>query len=229
MKKISLGMFLLAMVQMFFVYLPAQARAEVDVRVSLPALVFPAPPAVIVLPETDVYVAPEAAADLFFNDGWWWRPYQGRWYRSQNYNSGWRFYSGVPAFSRNIPSGWRNEYRAHRWQGHVWNYERIPHRQFQSNWRGWQQNRHWEKQNHWGVQGYSSRAQTRDARPIHEMHQGHETHQGQESYRGSESHQGRESYQGGEGHQGGEDHSVQPGRSHSAPGQSGEQQDHGGR
>jgi len=71
----------------------------------------------VVLPETDVYVVPDVAQDIFFYNGFWWRPWEGRWYRSQYYNSGWGYYQGVPSFYGGIPSGWRNEYRNHSWKG----------------------------------------------------------------------------------------------------------------
>ena len=133
---------------------PTMAGVDVDVSISLPPpIVFAAPPEVIVIPETYVYVVPDVDADIFFYNGWWWRPWEGRWYRSRYYNSGWGYYQSVPSFYRGIPSGWRNDYRDHRWGGHPWNYQRIPHQQLQQNWSSWEKNRHWEKQQTWGVQG----------------------------------------------------------------------------
>jgi hypothetical protein len=71
----------------------------------------------------------------------------------RSYSSGWGYYKSVPSFYRGIPPGWRNDYREHRWKGHQWNHQRIPHQQLQRNWSNWEKNRHWEKQNTWGVQG----------------------------------------------------------------------------
>lgn len=166
MKKLLLGTMLLALV--LVVPMPTMAGVDVDVRISLPPLiVFAAPPAVVVIPETNVYVVPDVDVDIFFYSGWWWRPWEGRWYRSRNYSSGWSYYRNVPSFYRRIPSGWRNDYREHRWKGHQWNYQRIPHQQVQRNWRNWEKSRHWEKQNTWGVQGLKprtrSRSQSREA------------------------------------------------------------------
>jgi hypothetical protein len=140
------------------------AGVDVSVSISLPPpIVFSAPPEVIVLPETYVYAVPDVEAEIYFYNGWWWRPWEGRWYRSRYYDSGWTYYQRVPSFYTGIPSGWRNDYREHRWRGHQWNYQRIPHQQVQQNWRGWEKNRHWEKQQTWGVQGLQPR--TRSQQP----------------------------------------------------------------
>jgi hypothetical protein len=152
MNKLLFGKILLAI--LLLSPSPAQAGVNVGISVSLPPLiVFAAPPEVVVIPETYVYAVPDMDVDIYFYNGWWWRPWEGHWYRSRHYDSGWAYYQRVPSFYRGIPSGWRNDYRAHRWGGHQWNYQRIPHHQMQRNWSSWQKNRHWEKQQTWGVQG----------------------------------------------------------------------------
>ncbi|MBA4421604.1 MAG: hypothetical protein C0390_00730 [Syntrophus sp. (in: bacteria)] len=164
MKKTLFGAALLAMVAL----VPLPSLAAVDVRVSIPLpplIVFPAPPAVIVIPETYVYFVPEIEEEIFFYDGWWWRPWQGRWYRSRQYNSGWGYYKRVPSFYPKIHSGWRTDYRDRRWKGHPWNFQPIPHNQLQQNWGGWKKNRHWERQQTWGVQGLQFRPRSRTAEP----------------------------------------------------------------
>jgi len=156
MKKFLFGILILA----FEIVVPIPTMAGVDVNVSIalpPPFIFSAPPEMIVLPETYVYVVPDVDMDIFFFNGWWWRPWEGRWYRSRDYNAGWVYYQKVPSFYRRIPSSWRNDYRNHRWRGHQWNYQRIPHQQVQQNWRGWEKTRHWEKQQTWGVQGLKPR------------------------------------------------------------------------
>jgi hypothetical protein len=93
--------------------LPAMARTSINVSIGLPPpMVFARPPELVVLPGSYVYVAPDVAEDIYFHNGWWWRPWGGHWYRSRQYNSGWTYYRNVPAFYRGIPSGWRNDYRA---------------------------------------------------------------------------------------------------------------------
>lgn len=158
MKKLILGTLLLALV--IAGPIPAMARVDVNVGIVLPPpIVFAAPPELIVLPETYVYVVPNADMDIFFYQGWWWRPWEGRWYRSRYYNSGWAYYRRVPSFYAGIPSGWRNDYRDHRWRGHPWNYERIPQQQVQRNWKGWEKSKYWEKRKTWGVQNLQPRTQ----------------------------------------------------------------------
>ncbi len=114
----------------------------------------------IVMPDTnDVYVAPDIDVDLFFWNGWWWRLWEGRWYRSHYYNRGWGYYNNVPSFYFDVDPGWRGYYRDHNWYGHRWNYERIPYQRLQQNWKSWQNDRHWERQGTWGVQSYQPRPQ----------------------------------------------------------------------
>jgi hypothetical protein len=162
MKKLLIGTLLLALV--IVVPIPTMAmggRVDVGISVPLPPLiVFAAPPEVVVIPETYVYAVPDLDVDIFFYNGWWWRPWEGRWYRSQNYSSGWKYYKDVPSFYRGIPSGWRNDYREHRWSGYQWDYQRIPHQQLQQNWSKWEKSRYWEKQNTWGVKDLKSRTRS---------------------------------------------------------------------
>jgi len=156
MKNLIFGILLLASV--IVVPIPTMAGVNVNVSIALPPpIVFAAPPEMIVLPETYVYVVPDVDVDIFFYNGWWWRPWEGRWYRSRDYNAGWVYYQRVPSFYRRIPSGWRNDYRDHRWGGHQWNYQRIPHQQVLQNWRGWEKSKHWENKQTWGVQGLKPR------------------------------------------------------------------------
>jgi hypothetical protein len=173
MKKLLLGTILLAL--SIVVPIPTMAGVDISIGISLPPpIVFEAPPDVIVLPDTNnVYVVPDRDVDMFFWNGWWWRPWEGRWYRSHYYNRGWAYYNNVPSFYFDVDSGWRGYYRDHNWYGHRWNYDRIPHRRLQQNWKSWHNNRHWERQRTWGVQSYQPRPQQQ----IRELR-----HQRQEQY-----------------------------------------------
>lgn len=128
---------------------PPPPAPGVRVTVPLPPpIVFPAPPEVVVLPETEVYVAPSVPEEIFFNNGWWWRPWNGRWYRSLHYDSGWGFYRGVPSWYGRVPHGWRENYRNHLWGGHPWNHHPIAHSDLQRNWRTWHDTHYWDKPEH---------------------------------------------------------------------------------
>lgn len=157
MKKLLLGtiIFVLAVV----VPAPAMARVDISVGISLPPLItFHAAPEVVPMPDADdVYFVPDIDVDVFFWDGWWWRPWQGRWYHSRYYDRGWAYYSRVPAFYFDIHPGWRVFYRDRIWHGHPWHYERIPHGRLERNWRSWHGSQYWERKRTWGVQRYQPR------------------------------------------------------------------------
>ena len=136
MKKLLFG----AMLLVLAISVPISTMGQVSVQIGIPLpppIAFSAPPETVLLPGTGVYAAPGVAADLFFFDGWWWRPWGGRWYRSRDYRSGWGYYNGVPSFYGKVHSGWRDEYREHRWNGREWHYQRVSHPEIQ---RMWQRN-----------------------------------------------------------------------------------------
>jgi len=160
MKKLIFGALLLALV----VAVPVPTMADVDVgigiSIGLPSLVFAAPPSVVVLPDTyGVYVVPDIDAELYFYGGWWWRLWDGRWYRSRYYDRGYLQYYRIPTFYYDVDPGWRRFYYDRHWHGHRWDYEPIPHSRLHANWRNWNTNRYWERQRTWGVQGYQPRLQ----------------------------------------------------------------------
>jgi len=159
MKRLVLRTILLALA----VLVPISAMAQVSVSVGIPLpppVVFQAPPAVIVLPDTpDVYAVPDVNVDLYFHNGWWWRFWDGYWYRSHYYDRGWAYFNHVPGFYFDVDPGWRGYYSNHDWHGHPWHYDRIPNGQLQQNWKGWHDNGYWQKQRTWGVQGYQPRPQ----------------------------------------------------------------------
>ena len=160
----------------------------VDVSVNIgvniplpPAIVFSAPPQLVVIPETYVYADPDVDVDIFFYGGWWWRPWEGRWYRSRNYDSGWGHYKHAPPFYSQVPSHWRDDYRGHKWKGHKWDHKRIPHDQVQRNWKKWKKDKHWEKQNTWGVRDLkpqkNSRGQHEEAKKQQQPQQSQPQHE----------------------------------------------------
>jgi len=157
MKKVLFGILFLSLAMV----VPILTMAAVDIHVGIPLpppLVFPAPPPVVVLPDTDdVYVAPGLDVDLFFWNGWWWRPWEGRWYRSHYYDRDWGFFEGAPRFYFDVDHDWRRFYRDHDWHGHRWDYDQIPYDHLQHNWHRWYDDRHWERERAWGVHDYQPR------------------------------------------------------------------------
>jgi hypothetical protein len=165
MQKIFRGMIILTLVA----GLPVSTPAEIDINISIPVphvrigipmpplIHFAEPPRLVVVPETYVYVAPDIEEEIFYSDGWWWRPWEGRWYRSRHHDSGWQRYKNTPSFYRHIPNDWRSNYRDRHWQGRQWNVNPIPHQQVQKNWHSWKTNRHWEGNQSWGVQDLQRR------------------------------------------------------------------------
>jgi len=117
----------------------SEARVSVNIGINLPAIRFEAPPDVVVIPGTYVYMVPDIDVDVLFFQGYWWRPYEGHWYRSRNYKGSWRYVE-----PRRIPSGLRElppDYR-HRLSPE---YERVAQRDVQRNWKKWEKERHWDR------------------------------------------------------------------------------------
>lgn len=128
--------------------------ASVDVGISVPLpppILFSGPPEMVVLPDTDVYVAPDYNQDVYFYGGWWWRPWGGRWYRSLNYDSGWEFYNGVPGWYGGVYPHWRDNYRNHMWGGQRWDYHPVPYGDVRTNWKTWHDTGHYQQ--NWGTTG----------------------------------------------------------------------------
>lgn len=178
MKKMILRTSLLTM--MALIPLPTMAGIHIDIpappsihidvpapphiRIGVPMpphIEFSAPPRLVVVPETYVYVAPDVEEEIFFSDGWWYRPWEGRWYRSRHHNSGWQHYRSTPSFYSHVPNNWRNDYNERHWRGQQWNIQPMPHTQVQKNWRSWKTNNHWERNQTWGVENLERQKQSR--------------------------------------------------------------------
>jgi hypothetical protein len=175
MKAKHLRNLLLLGITALWLSLPAGAQVHVQVGIQLPPpIVFSAPPEVVVMPGSYVYVAPDVEEDIYFVDGFWWRPWNGHWYRSQYYDRGWGYYESEPVFYREVHDDWRTEYHHHTWGGQPWHPERMHHDYVQKNWNNWQREKHWERSNSWGVKGYRPRPQ-----PVHHQNVQRPEHGGQ--------------------------------------------------
>ncbi len=132
-RKLKILIVSLAVPIAMLVAIPAMAGVHLNIGIGLPPPIVVAPPDVVLLPGAPgVYVAPDIGVDLYFWNGWWWRPWEGHWYRSHHYDRGWRYYDrGVPRFYHRVNPEWRGYYRSHRWDGRPWDYRRIPNREFE--------------------------------------------------------------------------------------------------
>ena len=144
-KKVFIISVCLLCLGMAGLLLPAEGLSgDVDVHIGIgvpvpPAVVISAPPAVYPIPGSYAYFAPDVGFQLFFQSGYWYRPYNGYWYRASYYNGPWyhvqpshvpgvfshlpRNYYRIPPGQRSIPYGhlkdhWREWERGHqRWEG----------------------------------------------------------------------------------------------------------------
>ena len=112
------------------VVIPVPGPPQVQVRVSAPPpLVFPAPPELVMVPGSDVYYAPDVEGDIVFSQGYWWRPYDGRWYRARSHNGPWHYMvrGRVPHAIIGLPPGYRQQYYGH---------PRMHYRDVERRWHG---------------------------------------------------------------------------------------------
>ncbi len=134
------------------------ARVDIDIGINLPLFRFSAPPELVVIPGTYVYYVPGAEVDVLFYHGYWYRPYEGRWFRASSYNGPWRYIRErqVPGEVIGLPPDYRNIPPGHR---------RIPYRDFNRNWRRWERDRYWDRDENWrGGRGEGRREEKREER-----------------------------------------------------------------
>jgi len=119
---------------------PATGAAEVNVNINvpLPGLVISSPPSMAVIPGTYVYYPPEVSANIFFYQGYWYRPHHEGWFIANGYNGPWRPVAAghVPHAVMSIQHGYRDMHSRH---------ERIAYNDMKKNWRGWERERHWDR------------------------------------------------------------------------------------
>ena len=146
MKKRGLITLWVGMILLMGLAYSSRAISGVNVNVGInvpppPPLVISAPPPVMVIPRTYVYFAPEVEVDIFFYHDYWYRPYQGRWYRSGSYKGPWVHIvtEKVPAALLRLPPDFR-----HVPPGH----QRISHGELKKNWKTWEKERYWDKHEH---------------------------------------------------------------------------------
>ncbi len=161
----------------------AGARVGVGVEVGLPSFVISAPPALVVIPETYVYMVPDISVEILFYHGFWYRPYGGVWYRATSYNGPWVVLSPyrVPQALLTLPPD-------HRWVPP--GYRRIPYADLRGNWSRWERERYWDRDRDWHA-GWHRPEAGRSHEFREERHGRVEGRGGPERGRGHEEHEGR--------------------------------------
>jgi hypothetical protein len=137
-KLLVIGTFLLLLLGF-----SGQSMAGIRIGINIPlppVFVFSAPPELVVIPGTNVYLAPNVDFDIFFYGGYWYRPHGGYWYRSVSYGGPWAYIESVPPVLLSLPPNYRIIVRGER---------PIPYAAFHRNWRAWERERYWER-HHWG-------------------------------------------------------------------------------
>jgi len=140
MKRSTIILAVVAAMMFGIVGFAVQADAA-RVYISPPAFVFDVEPELVVVPGTYVYRVPDIEADILFYQGYWYRPYEGRWYRSRAYNGPWGHIGRAPGALLRLPSGYRD-----------WRYEdrhRMHYGDLHRNWRSWERNKHWDRDDRW--------------------------------------------------------------------------------
>ena len=117
---------------------PGSANMDISIGINVPQVVIEAPPAVVAIPGTYAYFIPDVTVDIFFYHGYWYRPYEGRWFRARSYNGPWGYIAParMPGVLIHLPRDYR-----HIPPGH----ERIPYGQLKKNWGKWEREKYWDK------------------------------------------------------------------------------------
>jgi len=109
------------------------AKADINVSIDMngmPNVNISTNTSVVLMPDTpDVYFVPDSNDDVFFWNGMWWHSWQGKWFKSENNNSGWQPCNRAPEFSSKVNPHWRQNYKEGKWNGKPWSYKKVPYGQ----------------------------------------------------------------------------------------------------
>lgn len=166
MKKLGLLVVGAALLILTGFSVQSDARVDIGIGINIPAYQFAGPPSLVVIPGTYVYFVPDIDVDILFYHGFWYRPHEGRWFRSRAYNGPWAFVRSerVPGALIELPPDYRHIPPGHR---------HIPYKEFNKNWRGWEKNKYWEKDEHWRQGRHEER---REGRPGEKREERREEH-----------------------------------------------------
>jgi hypothetical protein len=123
---------------------PAHAEVSVNINLGPPPIVVAEPPAVVAIPQTRVWFAPDPHVEVFFYGGYWWSPRGPQWYRSRAYNGPWAVVETyrVPKAVIYVPRDYRSRY------GHE---QHVPYGQWKKEHEKWDKenrksHKKWEKE-----------------------------------------------------------------------------------
>ncbi len=135
----------------------------IEIRTGIeapPRVEFAGPPELVPIPGRYVYFVPNIDSDLFYYHDWWYRPYKGRWFRSENYAGPWEHVREVPSALLDLPPDYRTMPPG---------YSRIPYGELRNNWERWERERHWDRRGEdRGIREREREREERDIRPERE-------------------------------------------------------------
>lgn len=137
-KRILIGLAVMGLIAAVNLSAPAasDARISISIAIPFPGVVIAEPPALVMVPGTYAYLAPEA--DIVFYRGYWYRPYGGYWYIAADWQGPWQYVAvqQVPVVVVNVPVYYRSTYVRS---------EPIPAPVVLRNWRAWEDERRWDR------------------------------------------------------------------------------------
>ncbi len=155
---ISVGLFFLGTGGLL---IPAEGlcgNVDLHIGIGFPlpaAVVIHTPPDVYPIPGSYAYFAPDVGFQLFFQSGYWYRPYNGYWYRASYYNGPWHYLppSRVPVSFSRFPYSYYRHYKIPPGQrlisyGHLRNHWRERDREHYR-WENKGDNRHRHERNYY--------------------------------------------------------------------------------
>lgn len=71
--------------------LAAEAQVSVNINVGPPPVIFPAPPRVVIVPNTSVYYVPDTTYNVFVHEGRYYSFHDGAWFLATSHGGPWVF------------------------------------------------------------------------------------------------------------------------------------------
>jgi hypothetical protein len=163
---------------------PALAEVNVNINLGPPPIMVSAPPAVVMIPGSQVHFVPDPNIDVFFYSGYWWSPRGDRWYRARAYNGPWGVMERrrVPNAVLYVPRDYRARYERER---------PVPYGQWKKERSGW------DKENRKAHKGWEKEREKEWKK---------ENQKQKEHGKGSNKEQGKDDKHGGQGGDHGGDH-----------------------